>query len=360
MPDDPIVQMASDPDFGKLPLTEQRKALAAHDASFGQLGDADVTKFVKAHQGAPSIPGAPNGLPPVPTAPLPEGIKGTPTRMGPRGIQIPQTDMSGQDFRGLGLTLSSVAALPAAAAVEAPAGLTGLSRFVPPAMRALATGAATVPGGAVSQIGAENPSAGNVLKEAGGYAAGSLTGEAAAPFLKWLTSSKTLGAKLLQSASTKAGNAPVQISPQTDAIVEEIVQQGKLGGTIPKVITDFLDRMGPSTRLPAEAPPNPLTYNEARILQSNASTMSAQEAMALKGRLKYLIPQFAKSLSGDVQTAADQAGIGMEHGLGMKEYAAASARNRVLGKAAGTAGKAALGAATGGAMYEIYRATRHQ
>ena len=33
MADDPIVQMASDPDFGKLPLDEQRKALAAHVGS---------------------------------------------------------------------------------------------------------------------------------------------------------------------------------------------------------------------------------------------------------------------------------------------------------------------------------------
>lgn len=51
MADDPIVQMASDPDFGKLPLSEQRKALAAHDPNFGQLGDSDISGFVQAHQG---------------------------------------------------------------------------------------------------------------------------------------------------------------------------------------------------------------------------------------------------------------------------------------------------------------------
>jgi hypothetical protein len=50
MPDDPIVQMAADPDFAKMPLDEQRKALTAHDPDFGQMGDDDISGFVSAHQ----------------------------------------------------------------------------------------------------------------------------------------------------------------------------------------------------------------------------------------------------------------------------------------------------------------------
>lgn len=42
--------MAADPDFGKMPLSEQRKALTAHDPSFGQMGDEDISSFVSAHQ----------------------------------------------------------------------------------------------------------------------------------------------------------------------------------------------------------------------------------------------------------------------------------------------------------------------
>jgi hypothetical protein len=60
MPDDQITQMASDPDFGKMPLSEQRKALAAHDPGFGQMGDDDITKFVSAHQGQTPESQAPN------------------------------------------------------------------------------------------------------------------------------------------------------------------------------------------------------------------------------------------------------------------------------------------------------------
>ena len=50
MADDQVTQMASDPDFGKMPLSEQRKALSAHDSGFGQMADGEITNFVAAHQ----------------------------------------------------------------------------------------------------------------------------------------------------------------------------------------------------------------------------------------------------------------------------------------------------------------------
>lgn len=186
---------------------------------------------------------------------------------------------------------------------------------------------------------------------AGGLVGGSLGATIDSPMLKWLTSSRSTGAALLEQAAQKAGNAPVELSPETNKIVEEITEQGKLGGKVPKVISDLLERVGPSTKTAAEAEPGPLTYKEARILQGNASELSAEEQMQLKGRLKYLIPRFAKSFSNDVQMAADQAGIGTEHALGMKEYAQASARNRALTKA----GKYVAGAAGAGAAYELGR-----
>lgn len=48
--DNPIFQMVADPDFAKMPASEQRKALSAHDSSFGQVGDDELNKFVQAHQ----------------------------------------------------------------------------------------------------------------------------------------------------------------------------------------------------------------------------------------------------------------------------------------------------------------------
>lgn len=169
---------------------------------------------------------------------------------------------------------------------------------------------------------------------------------AVSPFLKWLTASKSVGAQALQAASAKAGSAPVELSPQTNELVDKLVENSKLGGKPIKVISDLLERVGPSTKQAAEAAPNPLTYNEARILQGNISSLSAEEQVGLKGIQKGLMRQLANSFSEDVQTAANRAGVGTEHAAGMKEYATAAARNRVLvkvGKAIPYVGGAAYG-----------------
>lgn len=199
----------------------------------------------------------------------------------------------------------------------------------------------------VAEKGSADPA--QALKTGGGMAAGEGIGAGIiSPFMKWLTSSKSVGAKLLQAASSKAGSAPVELSPQTNETVDQIVQQGKLGGKIPKVISDLLERVGPSTRQAADANPGPLTYDEARILQSNASDSSVSEKLDLNKKLQGLMSKFAHNFSKDVQAAADQAGAGSEHMLGMKEYAQASARNTVLKNV----GKAAAGST---AAYTAYR-----
>jgi len=178
---------------------------------------------------------------------------------------------------------------------------------------------------------------------------------AISPFLKWLTASKSVGARALQAASEKAGSAPVELSPATNELVDKIVQQGKSGGTIPKVVTDLLDRVGPSTRQAAEAVPGPLTYDEARLFQGNLSTLSAAEQQTLKGTQKGLIKQLAGSFSQDVQNAADAAGAGPEHAIGMKEYATASARNRTLVKAGKGAAATAGAGASITAAHELWK-----
>lgn len=217
----------------------------------------------------------------------------------------------------------------------------GLPKFVQ--MMAGASGA-----GAGAGLGAL--AGGTPPKEALATAAGTTaTGAVLSPLARWLASSKSVGAKALQAASQKVGNAPVELSPKTNELVEEIVREGKSGGIVPKVITDLLDRVGPSTRQAAEAAPGPLTYNEARSFQSNASQLSAAEQMGLKGRMKSLIPEFAKSFGRDVQAAADAGGAGPEHAIGMQEYATASSRNRALAKA----GKAIP--YVGGTVYGIHQ-----
>lgn len=197
-------------------------------------------------------------------------------------------------------------------------------------------------GSAFDTRGYSKPNPGQLMGAlAGTEAIGGAGEKIISPLSKWLGASKSMGAKLLQRASGKVGNAPVELSAKTNELVDEIVREGKSGGTVPKVITDLLDRVGPSTRQAAEAAPGPLAYNEARSFQSNASQLSAAELMNLKGKMKSLVPQFAKSFGEDIQATATQGGAGTEHALGMKEFATASARNRVLVKA----GKAAVAGA---------------
>lgn len=47
---DPITQMVQDPDFVKMSVSEQRKALAAHDPIFSKANDDAISGFVQGHQ----------------------------------------------------------------------------------------------------------------------------------------------------------------------------------------------------------------------------------------------------------------------------------------------------------------------
>lgn len=49
---DQIFQMVADPQFSQMNISEQRKALSAHDSTFTNVNDAELTKFVQAHQGS--------------------------------------------------------------------------------------------------------------------------------------------------------------------------------------------------------------------------------------------------------------------------------------------------------------------
>lgn len=184
-----------------------------------------------------------------------------------------------------------------------------------------------------------NPKA--ALATAAGTTAGNF---ALSPLMQWITSSKTLGAQALKQASAKVGNAPVELSSQTNELVDEIVKNEKLGGKPVKAVTDLLRRLGPAPGQAAEAVPGPLTYDEARILQSNLGTELREGA--LEGRAKAYATGLYKSLGRDVQATANAGGAGAEHTIGMQEYAAASSRNRALAKGAKAAvgsGAAAIG-----------------
>ncbi len=200
---------------------------------------------------------------------------------------------------------------------------------LPAAIRALATGSSVGAGAGAGQLALDPTHPGEALSTAAGT---TMAATAIPPLVKWLTSSKSVGAKALQAASAKAGNAPVELSYETNKLVDDIVTNEKLGGQPVKGVTDLLKRLGPAPGQAAEAVPGPLSYDEARILQSNIGNEIASGT--LKGRTKSLATGLVKSFARDVQAGADAAGAGPEHAIGMKEYAAASSRNRVMTKAA--------------------------
>jgi len=326
------------------------------DKVAAKMGKGDIFDRVAAQMPAGSgIPGAPNGLPPMPGSPAAPGKPMTPPlnaaqmSFGTLGGNIPTQEQAA----GINAALPQVpgivsdirkTALAAGGASLGSGAVAAGKGLLPPLLRMAGAGAGAATGNVTgSAISGQMPNATEAAKTGAAFAGAQGAGEALGPFVRWLTSSKTTGAQLLQQASAKAGNAVVELSPKTNALVDDIIAEGKSGGHPPKVVTDLLFRVGPHTRVPAEAPENPLTYDEARRFQGNASSLSRNEYGDLKGRMASLVPQFAKSFSADVQAAADKAGIGTEHAAGMREYAMASARNRTLAKGAKIAGLGGAG-----------------
>ena len=238
-----------------------------------------------------------------------------------------------------------------------------------PVATALAAGgglAGSAIGGYAAKKGAEalgaSPYTQETAEDVGGVVGGAAGGLAGGKlgvgkFGKSLGASKSFGGKMLELAEAKGGDAPIELSPRTDEVIDQITQQGGLGGKTPKVVTDLLRRLGPAPGQAPEANPGPLTYKEARIIQKQLGSMSVNEKNDLSGDLQWLIPKFAKLFSADVQAGADKAGIGDIHRIGMMETAGAYARNRAVAKAAKIAG---IGGGTIAGIYELMQALRGQ
>jgi hypothetical protein len=361
-----VAGMVNDQDFQGLSLSDKRAALGkvTGDASFDKLSDADTTQFLTRFAKPAQSPeqAAIAGLPNAAAQSKQQVMSNAPGLT--RGTGRYSTGIDAARDRNTAQTTSMVAGLtgtpdvsnvtPNQAATGINAGLLAAGGMTAPAATALGAVGAAAGGPALKSVATNlgaSPGAAEMWGTTGNIIGGLAGGEAGArlagklPLMDWVTASKTAGAHALQEASNKAGSAPVELSGKTNEIVDKIVQQSKLGGPPFKPVSDLLDRVGPSTRQAADANPGPLTYDEARILQSNISRLSAAEQMTLKGQMKSLVPQLAKSLGQDVQDAADKAGVGQEHSFGMQQYATAAARNRALVKGAKIAG---VGAATGG------------
>lgn len=340
MADGPNVSgMIADPDFQKLSPADKRSALGklTGDSTFGSLSDADTMQFVSKMQAAkPQQPANPINQQFSGATSISANNPGIVDRIA--AMQVPGTGVSIGEAAGRAKQFLGMAGTEAGLLFGAPA--------------AVAAPGATIGGLAGGYLGGKGAKAvtaaagggenAQALAEFSGQTIGGLAGGVGGSKLQAAIPSKDVAAQFLNQARAKAGNAPVELSAKTNEILDDIVSQGKLGGKVPKVISDLLERVGPNTKLPADAQPGPLTYNEARILQSNASQLSAEEKMALKGDLKRLIPQFAKSFSADIQEAANNAGVGAEHSLGMQQYAKAARLGNIQDELADMAKQSAI------------------
>ncbi len=100
--------MAADPDFAKMDIGEQRKALAAHDPDFAKMADSDITSFVSAHQGIETPDAVAQSR-----AALASKVQPTPTLGDMVNRQVPRPPGSGEE------AMLATGAPPAAEALSA-------------------------------------------------------------------------------------------------------------------------------------------------------------------------------------------------------------------------------------------------
>lgn len=121
--------------------------------------------------------------------------------------------------------------------------------------------------------------------------------------------------KLFQEVKAAAGAKPIDVSlPGNTAL--EIDRLAQSGGSMPKVVRDFLKRASDPDK-------GAITYSEARDFYSNASRLSADEAQRLTPNMKRMVGQFTFNLGKSIKGAAAEAGQAENYQQAMSEYAKA-------------------------------------
>lgn len=132
--------------------------------------------------------------------------------------------------------------------------------------------------------------------------------------------SKANAGQDFQQVKAVVGDNPIDINaPSQDAL--RGMELAKSGGSMPKVMRDFIKRVNDPQQ-------GPLTYSEARDFYSNATRLSADELNRLTPVMKSQVNQFTKSLGQSIGQTAEQGGVGQQYGSAMNEYAAASRWNK--------------------------------
>ena len=201
-----------------------------------------------------------------------------------------------------------------------------------------------VPG--MEQSAAEGDKAG-VMGHAVAGAAPMIAGEALGrglPFLKNALPSKERAGANFQSVMGATKDVPIDTTAPGNTALQ-IQKMAESGGSMPKVVRDFIKRGTDPSK-------GPITYEEARQFQQNASRLSADESQRLTPNMKRMVGQFAADLNSATSGAASQTGMLPQYQGAMKEYRRAMSmqdfQNMLKTSAVNTA-KYAVPTAVGGA-----------
>jgi hypothetical protein len=175
--------------------------------------------------------------------------------------------------------------------------------------------------------------------------AATITGMVLGPELGEIPSGAERAGKLFQEVEKIAGHSPINVNPP-GLVAMKIQELAQSGGSMPKVVRDFLNRV----TKPGGAP---LTYSEARQFYSNASRLSADEMNRLTPVMKRQVGQFTQALGDSLWETAQSVGKGKTYNAAMKGYRRASQVNRAKDTILPWAAKGAAGAAGAGAIYKL-------
>lgn len=137
-------------------------------------------------------------------------------------------------------------------------------------------------------------------------------------------------AKNVPIDTTAPGNTALQIKNMADR-----------GGSLPKVVNDFLKRATDPSK-------GPVTYEEGRDFASNAGKLSVDEMNKLKPAMKRMIGQFAGDLGQANANAADEAGKLPVYQNAMQNYSTGMQRQAAIKLLKGKLAQGAAGAVGGG------------
>jgi len=143
--------------------------------------------------------------------------------------------------------------------------------------------------------------------------------------------------ELFEQLEKGAGHVPVK-TEAAGTTADAIRKLADSGGHEPKVISDFIRRVGDREQ-------SPMTYTDLRRFYTNATRLSADESMKVTPAIKRMVGQFTQELGDAAHAAANSVGMGQKYNDAIRKYRNAAQMLELSKKVLKAVGTAAVGAA---------------